>query len=160
VSSWPDDWEARVSGAACAVCASLRGDRPYGDPQIYESRWTVAYLRRHDIQRDYAIVVWRAGHVVEPFELGDEDAMRYWSDVLRVGRALYVHYRPKKLNYETQGNSEPHLHTHLVPRYDVDPNPGGGFPFWRFADPGLLAEDELARDVEALRGLLSYAAKS
>lgn len=154
MSGWPEDWDARVSGEACGVCASLRGERPYGDPQIYESRWSIAYLRRHDIQRGYAIVVWRDGHVVEPLDLSDEAASGYWADVLRVGSALRAYYRPKKLNYETQGNFEPHLHTHIVPRYEVDPNPGGGFPFWRVDRPPLVAQEKLARDVQALRQLL------
>jgi prepilin-type processing-associated H-X9-DG protein len=77
----------------------------------------------------YAIVVWRDGHVVEPLDLSDEAAAAYWADVLRVGRAVREHFSPKKLNYETQGNVEPHLHTHVVPRYEDDPNPSGGFPF-------------------------------
>ena len=144
-----------ISGAECGVCAALRGDAPYGDPEIYESRWTITYLRRHAIQRGYAIVVWRDGHVVEPFDLPAGAAAAYWADVLRVGRALSAYFAPKKLNYETHGNSEPHLHTHVVPRYDLDPNPGGGFPFWKVHDPPLIPADELDRDVTALRAILS-----
>jgi diadenosine tetraphosphate (Ap4A) HIT family hydrolase len=136
------------------VCASLSGERPYGDPVIFESPSTVAYLRRHEIQRGYAIVACRA-HVVEPFDLPDDEAAAYWGDILRVGRALRTHFSPKKLNYETWGNGEPHLHTHIVPRYEIDPHPGGGFPFWLVTDPPLLPADELAGDVEALRSLLS-----
>jgi diadenosine tetraphosphate (Ap4A) HIT family hydrolase len=29
-----------------------------------------------------------------------------------------------KMNYETLGNSPPHLHTHVMPRYADDPKPG------------------------------------
>jgi diadenosine tetraphosphate (Ap4A) HIT family hydrolase len=87
--------------------------------------------------------------------LSDEAAGAYWADVLRVGRALREHFSPKKLNYETQGNSEPHLHTHIVPRYEDDPNPGGGFPFWTIHDPPLIPDHELAPDVVSLRALLS-----
>jgi diadenosine tetraphosphate (Ap4A) HIT family hydrolase len=153
--SWPENWQARISGDECGVCVSLRRDAPYGDPTIYESPWTIAYLRRRDIQRGYAIVVWRDGHVVEPLDLSEEAAAAYWAEVLRVGRALREHFSPKKLNYETQGNGEPHVHTHVVPRYQDDPNPGGGFPFWTIHDPPLIPDAELARDVGALRALLS-----
>jgi diadenosine tetraphosphate (Ap4A) HIT family hydrolase len=135
------------------VCAALLGEAPYGDPVVYESPWVVAYLRRHDIQRGYTIVTSRV-HVVEPFELPEADAAAYWADVLRVARAVQRHFAPKKLNYETWGNAEPHLHTHVVPRYDVDPHPGGGFPFWLVNDPPLLAADALERDVDGLRTLL------
>ena len=32
------------------------------------------------------------------------------------------------MNYETLGNTVPHLHTHLVPRFTEDPAPGRPFP--------------------------------
>ena|SRR5690348_5466681 len=154
-SRWPDNWEKRVTGEECSVCAAVRTDAPYGDPVIFQSRWTVATLRRHDIQRGYAVVAWRDGHVVEPLDLPDDAAAAYWADVLRVARAVRMHFRPKKLNFETLGNTEPHLHTHIVPRYDEDPNPGGNFPFWLVEDPPLLPVDAVAGDAEALRALLS-----
>jgi diadenosine tetraphosphate (Ap4A) HIT family hydrolase len=129
--SWPANWDARVSGEECGVCALLRRKASNGDPQIYESPWTVAFLQRNDIVRGYAIVSCRS-HVVEPFDLPENEAAAYWADVLRVGRALHAHFTPKKLNYETSGNGEPHLHTHIVLRYEVDPNPGGGARPGRF----------------------------
>jgi diadenosine tetraphosphate (Ap4A) HIT family hydrolase len=127
-----------------------------GDPKIYESPWVVAFLVRRDIQRGYAIVSCRP-HVIEPFDLPPEDAAAYWTDVMRVARAIYTHFSPKKLNYETWGNGEPHLHTHIVPRYEVDPHPGGGFPFWLVNDPPPIPEDDLIRDASALRAILSLA---
>jgi ATP adenylyltransferase len=119
----------------------------------YESPTAVAFLVSRDIQRGYVIVSCRQ-HVVEPFELPDDKAAAYWADILRVGRAVHSLYGPKKLNYETWGNGQPHLHTHIVSRYDVDPHPGGGFPFWDVHDPPLLSPEDLARDVSALREIL------
>ena len=142
--------QARSAG----VCALVRGELSNGDPQIYESPWVVAYLVRRDIQRGYAIASCRM-HVVEPFDLAAADATAYWADVMRVGRAVHTNFGPKKLNYETWGNGEPHLHTHIVPRYEVDPNPGGGFPFWAVHNPPLIPDQDLARDAGALRTLLS-----
>jgi diadenosine tetraphosphate (Ap4A) HIT family hydrolase len=151
--SWPSNWDALVAGEGCEVCALVRGEASNGDPKIYESRTAVAFLVSRDIQRGYAIVSCRK-HVVEPFELPDDEAAAYWADVLRVGHAVHSLYRPKKLNYETWGNGQPHLHTHIVPRYEVDPHPGGGFPFWEIHDPPPLSADELARDADALRAIL------
>jgi diadenosine tetraphosphate (Ap4A) HIT family hydrolase len=152
--TWPENWDARVSGEDCGVCALLRGDASNRDPQIYESPSAVAYLRRPDIQRGYVIVSCRT-HVLEPFELPDDEAAAYWADVLRVARAVHARFQPKKINYETWGNGEPHLHTHIVPRYEIDPNPGGGFPFWKVHDPPMISDDQLAPDVAALRALLA-----
>jgi diadenosine tetraphosphate (Ap4A) HIT family hydrolase len=47
--------------------------------------------------------------------------------VLRVGRAIEAAFSPVKLNYNVLGNSVPHLHTHIVPRYADDPRPAGRF---------------------------------
>jgi len=96
------------------------------------------------------MVVWRGRHVVEPTELSEAEAAAYGREVLRVGRALEQVLAPVKLNYDVLGNSVPHLHTHIVPRYADDPRPGWPFPF-PDPDPPAMPEDRLMRDVEALR---------
>lgn len=112
-----------------------------------------AYLRRADIQRGLSIVVWRGRHVAEPTELAEEEGARYWREVLIAGRALEDVLRPVKVNYDLLGNSLPHLHTHIVPRYADDPRPGWPFPFPE-EDPAEMPEDVLRRDVEALRAAI------
>lgn len=113
-----------------------------------------AYLQRAGIQRGYTVVVWRGRHVAEPTELSEEEASAYWRELLRVGRALEEHFEPVKLNYDTLGNSLPHLHTHVIPRYADDPRPGWPFPFPE-VDPPPHPEDEYRADVAALRAVLS-----
>jgi diadenosine tetraphosphate (Ap4A) HIT family hydrolase len=76
--------------------------------------------------------------------------------VLRVARALTDFYRPMKMNYETLGNSLPHLHTHLVPRYIEDPTPGRPFPLLpQDGTENTIPEDELRADAAKLRELLT-----
>lgn len=116
--------------------------------RFYSGAVSDAYLVRADIQR--GIVVWRGRHVAEPTELTDAEAAAYGREVLRVGRALETALRPIKLNYDVLGNSVPHLHTHIVPRYADDPRPGWPFPF-PDPDPDPMPEDRLLGDVEALR---------
>jgi diadenosine tetraphosphate (Ap4A) HIT family hydrolase len=45
-----------------------------------------------------------------------------------VAEAMFRAFRPAKLNYELLGNTEPHLHWHLIPRYRDDPKPK--IPVW------------------------------
>jgi diadenosine tetraphosphate (Ap4A) HIT family hydrolase len=54
------------------------------------------------------------------------------------------------MNYDVLGNSLPHLHTHVLPRYADDPKPGWPFPFPE-GDPGAIEEEAFRRDLEALR---------
>jgi diadenosine tetraphosphate (Ap4A) HIT family hydrolase len=59
-------------------------------------------------------------HVREPFELPDSERRAFWDDVDRVAAALSSGLRPDKLNYEIHGNTIPHLHLHLFPRWRTD----------------------------------------
>ncbi|MCU1676123.1 MAG: Histidine triad protein, partial [Frankiales bacterium] len=106
------------------------------------------------VQRGLTLVVWRGRHVVEPTQLADEEAAIYGREVLAVGRALEDVFAPVKLNYNLLGNSVPHLHTHIIPRYADDPRPGWPFPF-PDPEPGPIPEQRLARDVALLRAASS-----
>jgi diadenosine tetraphosphate (Ap4A) HIT family hydrolase len=113
-----------------------------------------AYLQRDGRQRGYAIATWRGRHVAEPTELSAEEAAQYWLEVLEVGRAIESAFGAVKMNYEVLGNSLPHLHTHVMPRYSEDPRPGWPFPHPEHPPPPH-PEDALRRDVDALRSALA-----
>lgn len=49
-----------------------------------------------------------------------------------VAQALFHAFRPRKLNYEALGNTVPHLHWWLTPRYDDDSRPRA--PIWEDFD--------------------------
>jgi diadenosine tetraphosphate (Ap4A) HIT family hydrolase len=70
------------------------------------------------------MVVWRGRHVADPAEMSDDEARNYFSEVVEVGRLLNAVFQPAQLNYLTFGNSVPHVHTYLLPRYLDDPSPG------------------------------------
>jgi diadenosine tetraphosphate (Ap4A) HIT family hydrolase len=153
-ATWPADWHARISGVSCEMCQSPRLDEDQYGIRIHSTDLTDAVLQRADIQRGYTLVIWRGRHVVEPFELTDTEAGTYWRAVLHVAKALATYYRPLKMNYETLGNTVPHLHTHLVPRFTQDPAPGRPFPLMP-QDGKEEATDSraLVSDAEALRAL-------
>jgi len=133
------------------MCEEGRPDTTSDGIRFFAGEVADAYLRRPNIQRGLTIVVWRGRHVVEPTELDGEEAVRYWRELLFVGRVLEDVLQPIKMNYNVLGNSVPHLHTHIVPRYPDDPRPGWPFPFPE-EEPTDVPEDLLFRDVGALRG--------
>ncbi len=153
--TWPADWEERKRGKDCPMCASGRIEEDRFGARIFAGRVSDAYLQRADVQRGYAVVVWRGRHVADPTELTDEEAAAYWLEVLRVARALERYFRPIKLNFDTLGNAVPHLHTHVVPRYCDDPNPGAP-PRFMIVDERHppIPEDRFRAEVAALRALL------
>ena len=124
-------------------------ETPHG-ARIFAGEVSDAYLQREDVQRGYTVVIWRGRHVAEPTELSANEAAQYWLEVLEVGRRLERHLEPVKMNYDFLGNSLPHLHTHVIPRYADDPRPGWPFPF-PDSEPRQIEENDFRRDVEALR---------
>ena len=60
------------------------------------------------------------------------------------------------MNYETLGNSVPHLHTHLIPRFTDDPRPGQPFPLSANQPAAKIPEKQLQSDAKALRKFLHH----
>ena len=137
------------------MCESPRVDSDQYGLRIRSTPKVDAVLQRAKIQRGYTLVIWRGDHVAEPYDLAAEDAALYWREVLKVAKALAEHYRPVKMNYETLGNFVPHLHTHLIPRFQEDPAPGHPFPLMARSDTeSSISDEELRADVAAIRALI------
>jgi len=154
VGEWPRNWANLVRGVGCEMCEAGRPDADQYGVRIREGQYTDAYLQRADVQPGYTLVIWRGRHVTEPTELSEAEAAGYGAEVLAVARALITVYQPLKMNYETLGNSLPHLHTHLVPRFTEDPRPGQPFPLSAQAPEAQIPESRLAAEAAELRSLL------
>ena len=112
----PDRWQAICDPAGCPICT----DGPQDVLLELDAAWVTAPV--HAALQGYACVVSKQ-HVVEPWELPDRGAS-FWADAMRVAEALKTHVDAVKMNYEIHGNTIPHLHLHLYPRYPGDPHAG------------------------------------
>lgn len=64
-----------------------------------------------------------ADPVVESLNaMSEVERTAYCLDTVRVGDALLAATGAYRINYETWGNSEAALHTHIVPRYPSEPD--------------------------------------
>lgn len=155
MGEWPPNWDELIRGIGCEMCANSRPDADRYGIRILAGRYSDAYLQRAAVQRGYTVVIWRGRHVTEPTELTEAEAAGYGAEVLAVARALIDHYQPLKMNYETLGNSLPHLHTHLLPRFAAgDPRPGQPFPLSAQAPEARIPEAELLAQAADLRSRL------
>jgi diadenosine tetraphosphate (Ap4A) HIT family hydrolase len=149
-SGWGQDWEARFTGQACVICRALGGGDSDHWIHVADGACTEVYLDRSSLVPGYCLVVWRLGHVAEPTQLGPEAADDYWHEVLAAGRAVIAAFKPVKLNYFTLGNTVPHLHTHIVPRYAGDAAPGGPLNWSQVVGTPVFGEEELRSQASAL----------
>ena len=86
-------------------------------------------------------VVWNA-HVAEFSDLSPAERQHCMDVVARVEQVLRTQLAPAKVNLAALGNMVPHLHWHVIARYDWDSH----FPASVWANP--LRERDLVREAQ------------
>jgi diadenosine tetraphosphate (Ap4A) HIT family hydrolase len=95
---WPDDWDERVAGRGCPMCATVgQGDNDYA-VEVFRGEFAEVQLERRTSLPGYCVVIWRHQHVADPADLDPAQACGYWAEVLAVGRAVRARFDPVKLN--------------------------------------------------------------
>jgi diadenosine tetraphosphate (Ap4A) HIT family hydrolase len=140
--------------AACGVCASLqRGDALYEDD---------LWLVRH-ADAPYGVAGWMLlltkRHVAGPAHFDDEEARRFGGALRHFERVLEEVTGALRIYTAAMGESHPHFHAHMVPRYPVMPKDAKAwavFDLQRAAAAGEIAVDEaqVNRINEAYRAVL------
>ena len=111
---WGDDpqrWRLLSSPEGCRVCDRDPGSRGalVETAGCWISVWPEAPLPGY-------VCVFSKVHVVEPYELDEDQQVQFWLDCMAVARGVAGLLAPSKMNYEIHGNTDPHLHMHLFPR--------------------------------------------
>jgi diadenosine tetraphosphate (Ap4A) HIT family hydrolase len=88
---------------------------------VWQFPHSVALLGPWQYYQGYCILVART-HATELSQLPDAERVAYFNEMCLLARAIEKAFHPRKLNYELLGNQVPHLHWHLFPRYDHDPD--------------------------------------
>lgn len=103
-----------------------RGQNPFVICRM-KSGWLVA----GDVQPLEGYCLLLADPVVESLNALDEaQRTQYSLDTIRAGDAVLALTDACRINYETLGNSEPALHTHIIPRYRSEPEEKRRRPAW------------------------------
>lgn len=96
------------------------------------------------------VVVAFDGHCKEVFDIPEEQRAGFFNDIARVAKAMDEIYHPDKINYGMFGDTVPHIHMHIVPKYK-DQLQWGHF-FWDKGNPEVaLTEEEYAKMAEAYK---------
>lgn len=109
---------------ACQICESIarikEGTCPYFVQELETGYVILSYFQYF---KGYTLFFCKE-HKTELHQLDPAFRMQFLKEMSQVAEAVCKAFQPKKLNYELLGNTEPHMHWHLYPRYGTDPNPG------------------------------------
>lgn len=141
-----------ASSKTCVMC-----DLPVFQRGSKDYRWiadlavsTAILASREQFYRGYTLLVLNQ-HATELFQLEPNIREQFMEDANRLAQALDKTFKPLKMNYCLLGNVLPHLHWHLIPRRETDPDPK--WPVWGFQFPETqVSEDEfrqMAKDIRA-----------
>jgi diadenosine tetraphosphate (Ap4A) HIT family hydrolase len=121
--------------ASCSVCSVLASGRlPKRYILIHEFSSSVAVLAPNQYYPGRC-ELWCKYHAEELFDLTADRRRRFHEELTILAKAVSAVLHPRKFNYELLGNTVPHLHWHLVPRYDWDDLPRR--PIWE--NPAYVA---------------------
>lgn len=117
----------------CPLC-----EAPGGRVVVQAPRWRLVHAEEHGFPAFYR-VIWEQ-HAREFSQLVPADRQSCMDVVVAVEEALLRHLQPTKVNIATLGNVVPHLHWHVIARFDWDSHFPGAV--WagaqREADPQKL----------------------
>lgn len=116
--------------------------------EICELKVSTVYLFKEQSYKGRCVVAYNK-HVNELFELEDAELELFMKDVKKVAATIKKVFSPNKVNYGAYSDKLPHLHFHIVPKYEYGPNWGSTFEM----NPGkvLLSDEEYKEIVDLIK---------
>lgn len=134
----PDQWLFQAQKANCPYCRKDEDPSQSSTLKLFKYSELCAHPRVCLKGTCYLIT---REHYVELFDLNDDALLGFMKEVQVATRALKEVTGAFKINYEVHGNTVPHLHLHLFPRYVDDPFAGVSIDPNR-VDPPVYADGE------------------
>ena len=106
----------------CRLCAKL-GSVEDGKNFLFvrEFRSSILLLGDHQYFQGYCLLVSKL-HEREIHNLPAEERVLLFQELMIAGEAISAAFKPWKLNYASLGNVDEHIHWHIMPRYESDPD--------------------------------------
>lgn len=116
--------------------------------EICELNVSTVYLFKEQSYKGRCVVAYNQ-HVNELFELENNELELYIKDVKKVAAAIKKAFSPNKINYGAFSDKLPHLHFHIVPKYEDGYTWGGTFEM----NPGkvYLSDEEYSEIISAIK---------
>jgi diadenosine tetraphosphate (Ap4A) HIT family hydrolase len=149
--AWPESFRDQRRGVRCVLCEEGRVDETGGGIRYFSGETCDAYLQRKAPSPGYSVVIFRGRHVAGPEQMTPGEHALLWSEVACVARAIEKVFLPLHLNYQILGNINPHLHVHIVPRYDPDPAPSLPLPDVVWEQCAQMSTEESSMQIRLLK---------
>ena len=106
----------------CLICKTVEEIKENKN-RFFVKELTTGYivLGENQTHKGYTLFLLKE-HVEELHELDIKTRIMFLKEMSQVAKAVYKSFSPSKLNYELLGNSYPHMHCHIFPRYKNEPN--------------------------------------
>jgi diadenosine tetraphosphate (Ap4A) HIT family hydrolase len=108
--------------------------------EIGKLRVSTLYLFREQTYRGRCIVALDQ-HETEFFHLPQDQQDQYMRDIAQAAKAIEQAFSPDKINYGAFGDTNPHVHFHIVPKYKDGPSWGTTFEMLPAANKQLSDEE-------------------
>lgn len=143
----------------CRMCARVEALRRPDPPRvIYEFAHSFFLIGDHQFHRGYSLLIAKE-HVRELHELEPVVRRALFDELMEATEAIVRSFSPWKMNHACYGNQDEHVHWHLFPRYEEDPD-HRTHPWVHAAEFAEHAvEDQAARQIAA-RVRASFGAES
>lgn len=100
----------------CPICSAQNEEILWQNPQL-----RVIAVHNESNAPAFCRVIWQA-HVGEMTDLAADERAEIMNAVYRVEAAMRQVFQPAKINLASLGNVVPHLHWHVIARFDNDAN--------------------------------------
>jgi diadenosine tetraphosphate (Ap4A) HIT family hydrolase len=114
----------------CGICATIERIKAGGIRDLVaELKSCHVILGDQQFYRGYCILFAKL-HATELYLMPTDTARLLFDEMRLVAEAIAAVVKPWKMNYECLGNSEPHVHWHLFPRQQNEPDELRRGPIW------------------------------
>ncbi|WP_207425191.1 HIT family protein [Pedobacter sp. SYSU D00535] len=137
------------TGNPCMYCAK---DQRLTDLmiEICELDASILYLFKEQSYKGRSVLAYKKAHKEEIFELPEEEMNLFMKDVAKTAKAIKTAFGPGKINYGAYGDKMPHIHFHIVPKYEDAPKWGSTFDM-QPDEKVYLTEEEYAEVINKIK---------
>ncbi len=108
--------------------------------EVCQLKASTVYLFKEQTYRGRCVVTFHR-HVRHLTELSETEVAAFFHDVTKVAKAIEKAFAPAKVNYGLFGDTSPHVHCHVVPKYE-------GGPSWNTTFEMMPSPKQLLSDAE------------